>query len=124
MQTILVCHENLDTKELIKELLSHEEYNFIFTETPELAIQLLHDNQIQCIISELKLKNNTSENFMQEVALFNRFTPFLFIAAYLPDAKSDEMEHLKRFPCSFIKSPLQQTELITAIKSLTSEIAA
>ncbi len=79
---ILLVDDNLDFIESFKEILEEENYSVSITETPFKALELLKNEDLDLVISDMKMPKMDGYQFLKELRKFNKTTSFIVLTGY------------------------------------------
>lgn len=115
MNTILVVDDEKLIRDSLKRLLEKNHYQVSTAETVEDAIQLVHDQGFDLILSDLRLPGAPGTHLIE---LFNDI-PIIIMTSYA--SVSSAVEAMKMGAIDYIAKPFDHMELLLMIKRIIKE---
>lgn len=110
--TILVVEDKQNERQAVARLLTHESYNVQTAESPEQAIRFL-DSQIDLVISDLRMGDNSGVDLLRMWKSRKPSTPFIIVTAH-GDVTS-AVEAMKLGADDYLTKPVNPDELLIQI---------
>jgi two-component system, NtrC family, response regulator HydG len=110
--TILVVEDKQNERQAVARLLTHESYNVQTAESPEQAIRFI-DSQIDLVISDLRMGENSGVDLLRMWKSRKPSTPFIIITAH-GDVTS-AVEAMKLGADDYLTKPVNPDELLIQI---------
>lgn len=119
---ILLVDDEVMVRDVLKVALEREGYDILEASTANEALELMSDNAISLVISDLKMPGMSGHELLRHIKDKNPEIPVFLISGYIGDATNDDI--LKSGADGFIAKPFKFTEIISIVRKGLSDIAA
>jgi len=116
MTNILLVEDEMEVRDNIQEILTAKNYNCLTASNGKEAFDLLHDNKVDLIISDIMMPIMDGMSFYKKIVQEQKYwnVPFIFLSA-----KSDDdtvREGMKLGAEDYIKKPFRMNEILEAVE--------
>lgn len=118
-QKILVVDDDPNVLEVLNARLTSAGFIVIKADGAEKALEYIQENQVDFIISDMKMPNMGGMDLFSEVRMINPTLPVLFLTAYgtIPDA----VHAVKAGAVDYLVKPFDGRELVKKLKDIIAE---
>ncbi|MDY6862642.1 MAG: response regulator, partial [Thermodesulfobacteriota bacterium] len=113
--TILVVDDEKNIRDALYKILSKEGYKIITAEDSNTALEILRSNQIDLILSDLKMPQIDGVEFLKIVKYNFPESEFILITAY--GSVEEAVKAMKHGAFDFILKPLKKAAIIGIVKN-------
>ncbi len=114
MKKILIVDDQKELLELYSKTLKQLNIEIICAESSDSALNIIEDNSIDMIISDIKMPGKNGIELLCEVRKLGLEMPFLLVTAY--SNVKDAVQALKLGAVDYLEKPIDLTELSIAVK--------
>ena len=114
METILIIDDEPNYLLVLEELLSDEGYTVITAETAVQGLETIQANDLDAIITDMKMPGMDGMSLLEQVSAFNPDLPVIMMTAF--GSVSNAVEAMKKGAFDYITKPFANDELKLTIK--------
>lgn len=118
-RTFLICDDEPAILELLSDILVRNGYGVLAADNAHKALDLLRQNNVDAIMTDLKMPEMNGIEFVSAVRAFNRFVPIVFVSGH------SSREHFKQFldlgVDSFVEKPFNEADLLGVARRVVRE---
>ncbi len=118
MTTILIVDDEKSMRDFLKILLVKEGYEVIVAADGELALAALSDNQIDLVISDIRMPGISGLELLEKIKDQNEDTPVIMITAFA--SPNDAVQAMKNGAYDYISKPFNVDEIKSVIHAATN----
>lgn len=119
---ILLIEDEKDQRDLLRSMLSSEKYQIKECASAEEALDLLEKEDVDLIVSDLRLTGISGADFVEELRQWNSTTPVIFVSGY--GKEQDWTCAVQNHAFALITKPYKRETLLKAVQSAIQERSA
>lgn len=112
-RTILVCDDNRDILDFLREALVEEGYKVASAENGILALKIMREQPIDVILSDLKMPEMDGEQFIRQIRKINQLVPIVVMSGH--SSREDLKRFIKLGIDEFIDKPFTIVSVLRAV---------
>lgn len=114
METLLIIDDEPNYLLVLEELLSDEGYSVITAETAVRGLEIIQTNDLDAIITDMKMPGMDGMSLLEQVSTFNPDLPVIMMTAF--GSVANAVEAMKKGAFDYITKPFANEELKLTIK--------
>ena len=111
---ILIVDDDAETLSLLKGFLRHEKFDVIEAVCAEEALDILESQEVDLVISDLKMSGMNGVDFLEELREWDMEMPVIFISGWGND--DEWLKAMRSSASAFIEKPFRKETILQAVQ--------
>ncbi len=116
VQNVLIVDDEINVRQLLSKILSKNGYNTFIAESGEAALPILEMENIDIVISDLKMPGISGITLLEQVKSINPDISFIIITAFATTQTA--IDALRNGASDYITKPFDIDEILNSVKKL------